>query len=74
MNTAPRGGLLFLATLVVASLLAPYLAPFAADAIDLANRRAAPSMVHWFGTDELGRDVRDWCGGGLGSRLRRRLD
>jgi peptide/nickel transport system permease protein len=57
MKAGPRGGLLFLATLVVASLLAPYLAPFAADALDLANRRAAPSMVHGFGTDELGRDV-----------------
>ena len=57
MKAGPRGGLLFLATLVVASLLAPYLAPFAADALDLANRRAAPSLLHWFGTDELGRDV-----------------
>ncbi len=57
MTSGPRGGLLFLGTLVVASLLAPTLAPFAADALDLANRRAAPSLVHWFGTDELGRDV-----------------
>lgn len=57
MKAGPRGGLLFLTTLVVASLLAPYLAPFAADALDLANRRAAPSLLHWFGTDELGRDV-----------------
>ena len=57
MKAGPRGGLLFLALLVVASLLAPYLAPFAADALDLANRRAAPSLVHVFGTDELGRDV-----------------
>ena len=57
MTSGPRGGLLFLGALVVASLLAPTLAPFAADALDLANRRAAPSLVHWFGTDELGRDV-----------------
>ncbi len=56
-RSAQRGGLLFLAVLIVASALAPYLAPFAADALDLANRRAAPSVVHWFGTDELGRDV-----------------
>jgi peptide/nickel transport system permease protein len=47
----------FLAALLAAALLAPVLAPFAADALDLANRRAAPTMTHLFGTDELGRDV-----------------
>jgi peptide/nickel transport system permease protein len=47
----------FLAVLLAAAFLAPVVAPFAADALDLANRRAAPTMTHWFGTDELGRDV-----------------
>ena len=49
--------MLFLAGLILAALLAPLLVPYAADALDLAHRRAAPSLVHWFGTDELGRDV-----------------
>lgn len=48
------GGLTIVAT---AALLAPMTSPYAPDAIDLPNRRAAPSIVHWFGTDELGRDV-----------------
>lgn len=49
--------LAFLALLVLGAVVAPLVAPYAADAVDLANRRAAPSVSHWFGTDELGRDV-----------------
>ena len=43
--------------LVAIVILAPWIAPFAPDAIDLAGRRAPPSMTHWFGTDDLGRDL-----------------
>ncbi len=43
--------------LVALAALAPWLAPYAPDAIDLAGRRAGPSVEHWFGTDDLGRDV-----------------
>jgi peptide/nickel transport system permease protein len=43
--------------LVVLAILAPLVAPYGMDALDLAHRRAAPSWSHWFGTDELGRDV-----------------
>jgi peptide/nickel transport system permease protein len=39
------------------ALLAPWFAPHGVDAVDLAARRAAPSLAHWFGTDDLGRDV-----------------
>jgi peptide/nickel transport system permease protein len=43
--------------LSVAAAAAPLLTPYVPDGIDLANRRAAPSFAHLFGTDELGRDV-----------------
>jgi peptide/nickel transport system permease protein len=46
-----------LAALVTLAIAAPVLAPHGAGAIDLAARRAAPSLAHWFGTDEIGRDV-----------------
>ena len=45
------------AVLVLIAAVAPVLAPFAPDAIDLANRREGPTLTHWFGTDDLGRDV-----------------
>ena len=43
--------------LFVVSLLAPVLAPYDPGAIDLKNVLASPSGEHWFGTDQLGRDV-----------------
>ena len=46
-----------LVALVAAAIAAPLLAPYAPDAVDLAHRREPPSSSHWFGTDELGRDV-----------------
>jgi len=46
-----------LVALVLLAALAPVISPFAFDALDLARRRAAPSASHWFGTDELGRDL-----------------
>ena len=46
-----------LATLLLLAILARVVAPYGFDAIDLAHRRASPSTSHWFGTDELGRDL-----------------
>lgn len=51
-------GLGLLVALGSAALLAPLLAPFDPDLIDLgAGRLLPPSTSHWMGTDELGRDL-----------------
>ena len=57
LRRAAVGAAAALVGLILLALLAPYVAPYGADLIDLAHRRAAPSLQHWFGTDELGRDV-----------------
>ena len=46
-----------LGALLLLAVLAPLVAPYAFDALDLARRRGAPSLHHLFGTDELGRDL-----------------
>ena len=47
---------LFLA-IVLAALAGPYLVPYDPLASDTAAALKAPSAAHWFGTDQLGRDV-----------------
>lgn len=54
----------FLGVLILAAVLAPLLAsessavvPFSPDRVDLSSRLQPPSSSHWFGTDELGRDL-----------------
>lgn len=42
---------------LLAAIFAPLLAPADPNAISLTDRLAAPSAAHWFGTDELGRDI-----------------
>ena len=46
-----------LASIVVIALTAQWIAPFGFNDIDVPNALAPPSGTHWFGTDELGRDV-----------------
>ncbi len=48
---------LFLILLVALCFLAPLIAPYEFDAIDLMNIRKAPSLAHLLGTDALGRDL-----------------
>jgi peptide/nickel transport system permease protein len=55
----PQGvlGSALLVVLVLACLLGGAAAPYQPEAMDFAGRFAAPGVKHWFGADQLGRDV-----------------
>jgi peptide/nickel transport system permease protein len=62
MNRALRNPLAFWGFVIIAivlalALLAPVLAPYDPDAIDVKSILVSPSTAHWMGTDGLGRDV-----------------
>lgn len=43
--------------LVLLAVLSPVIAPYHYSYMDLINKNQGPSFQHWFGTDELGRDI-----------------
>ena len=42
---------------IVVALFAPLIAPYDPNAVDIVNLLKGPSAKHWFGTDQVGRDV-----------------
>lgn len=52
-------GMVFLAVLVLAAILSPYLFDYDTQVIgmNMPERLQPPSAAHWFGTDEVGRDL-----------------
>ena len=42
---------------VVVAIFAPLIAPYDPNAVDIVNLLKGPSLKHWFGTDQVGRDV-----------------
>src|SRR5262245_56829154 len=50
-------GLLVIALLVTLAVLAPLIRPYDPTAQTWTAVRKAPSELHWFGTDDVGRDV-----------------
>lgn len=63
-NKLAMGGLFFLIVLAFMAIFGPVISPHNAAEQSLANQNLPPSSAHWFGTDELGRDVfaRTWLG------------
>ena len=56
-NPLATAGVVLVAVFVACALFAPWLAPQDPAHIDLPSRLVGPSAEHWFGTDELGRDI-----------------
>jgi peptide/nickel transport system permease protein len=56
-NVLASVGMVLVAVFIIFALFAPWIAPQNPSNIDLPSRLQPPSGAHWFGTDELGRDI-----------------
>jgi peptide/nickel transport system permease protein len=56
-NHLAAAGMLLTAVFLMFAVFAPWLAPQDPAKIDLPSRLQPPSAAHWFGADELGRDI-----------------
>jgi dipeptide transport system permease protein len=63
-NKLAMAGLFFLSVLTFMAIFGPIISPYSVRETVLVNQNLPPSSEHWFGTDELGRDVfaRTWYG------------
>lgn len=50
-------GTIILLIVILAALLAPWIAPYAPNKLSIVNKLQSPSWTHLFGTDEFGRDI-----------------
>lgn len=56
-NRAVLLGTVILVVVILAALLAPWVAPYAPNKLSIVNKLKPPSMTNLFGTDEFGRDI-----------------
>ncbi|MCM3569992.1 ABC transporter permease [Neobacillus mesonae] len=63
-NKLAMFGIVLLIILVFMAIFGPYMTKFDYASNDLMNTNKPPSSTHWFGTDDLGRDMfaRTWQG------------
>jgi ABC-type dipeptide/oligopeptide/nickel transport system permease subunit len=50
-------GFFFFVLLLLLVIFGPHVVPYQLDQVSLSERMHTPSLSHWFGTDELGRDT-----------------
>lgn len=56
-NPLAKAGFIMIVIVFSLTLLAPWIAPYEPNAIDVKSILLGPSWAHWMGTDGLGRDV-----------------
>ncbi len=56
-NKLATAGLIFIAVMVVVTILAPILSKYGFEDQDIVNKNMLPCLEHLFGTDKLGRDI-----------------
>jgi peptide/nickel transport system permease protein len=66
-NPLALSGLIIISLILLLALLAPWIAPYDPNAIDVKAILLPPSGQHWMGTDALGRDI--WSRMLFGARI-----
>jgi len=56
-NPTAMAGLIILVIMCLMAVSANWLAPYDPIRLNLSERLQPPGMAHWFGTDEMGRDI-----------------
>lgn len=56
-NKLSMAGAIIFGLIVLAVILVPILSPYALNELNLPNKLQPPSLAHWLGTDEQGRDI-----------------
>lgn len=71
MNKMAMASLYMLIVIIAMSIIGPHLRPYTFDEQDYSEVFSPPSASHWFGTDDLGRDlfVRVWMGARVSLRI-----
>lgn len=56
-NRAATIGAVILLVEIILAVVAPLIAPYSYNKIDVVNAMQGPSAAHWCGTDDMGRDI-----------------